>query len=321
MKTTNTLLFILLSTQLLAITPAKANFLERTKEKLQKAKEISKEKLIQLSDVAKDTYENTKGDLQDKLNNLEVTDSKIRITESVPNGAQYAFYLITHNSITEQISPFVIKDAQIDFDLGLRKGSGDYKIQLLATAGERSSNSYYPIKTINVTNNDIEDRQYLLPSLKVQSTDINIINLANEIIANSANDREKAQAIYHWISKNIAYDNDVYQRWLKQDPSALYGDNEDALNVLEVRKTTCNGYTNLYAALARAVGLKTQIIWGLGNNAKHAWNKVLIDDSWENVDTTWGAAYSKTPTPEIYLFTPENIFSKDHRNPVVQEDK
>ncbi len=327
MKTKHTLLLILLSTQMLAISPAKANFLDRAKEKLQKAKEVSKEKLGQLSEAAKETYENTKNDIKEKLDNvelpsskLEVKDSKIRITESVPSDTQFVFYTITYNSVTEQATPFMVTDTQIDFDLGLMKGNGDYKIEIYATKGERVGNGYSLVDTINVTNNDSEDKRYLLPSLKVQSTEQDIINLANEITANSATDREKAAALYHWIAENISYDYDIYERWLKQDPTALYGDTEDALNVLQARKATCNGYTNLFAALARSIGLKTQIIWGQGNNAKHAWNKVLVEGVWENIDTTWAAAYVKSSRPNLFLFTSEEDFNKDHKNPVVQEN-
>lgn len=330
MKTKHTLFLVLLSTQMLAITPAKANLLERAKEKLQKAKEISKEKLGQLSESAKETFDSTRSDLKERINNfelpstnqLEVDDSKVKISINLTNDIQYAYYTLTYNSVKEQSPVFSVKDSQIEFDMGLMKGAGNYKIEVFVTnQSERTSYNYKSIETINVTNSDSEDKKYLLPSLKVHSTHQIIIDLANEITANSQTDQEKVRDLYHWISKNINYNNDVYERWLKQDKDALYGDDEDALFVLETKQATCNGYTNLFASMARALGIKTQIIWGLGNTSKHAWNRVLIDESWVNVDTTWGAAYSKSATPEIYLFTEEATFSKDHRNPVVQENK
>jgi transglutaminase-like putative cysteine protease len=64
-----------------------------------------------------------------------------------------------------------------------------------------------------------------------------------------------------------------------------------ALQVLESRVGDCNEHTQLFVALARAVGLPARIAAGLayvdGKFYYHAWPEVLLAD-WVAVDPTFG---------------------------------
>lgn len=64
-----------------------------------------------------------------------------------------------------------------------------------------------------------------------------------------------------------------------------------ALHVLETRSGDCNEHTQLFVALARAVGLPARIAAGLafvdGKFYYHAWPEVLLND-WVAVDPTFG---------------------------------
>jgi transglutaminase-like putative cysteine protease len=64
---------------------------------------------------------------------------------------------------------------------------------------------------------------------------------------------------------------------------------------LSKRKGICYDFSTLYAAFARAVGLKTKVISGnLNNNNKniyHSWNEVYIKEleKWLSLDTSSGS--------------------------------
>lgn len=122
-------------------------------------------------------------------------------------------------------------------------------------------------------------------------TDVDAIAAA--ICIDMKTDRQKANAIYNWITHNIAY-----------DVNAMYklGNNEDdkVAKALKTKKAICGGYAELYTALCKSVGLSSVAIEGYAKDfifdngdemyiPRHAWNAVRIDGNWELVDATWGA--------------------------------
>lgn len=107
-------------------------------------------------------------------------------------------------------------------------------------------------------------------------------------------DRDKAWAVYIWLTENIAYDTEAYftQSKAKEifDPQVAF----------KKHHAICYGYTALYKLIGEKFGLKIEIVEG---NAKgfaykglreldeHAWNAVLLDGKWMLIDPTWGAGY------------------------------
>jgi transglutaminase-like putative cysteine protease len=65
----------------------------------------------------------------------------------------------------------------------------------------------------------------------------------------------------------------------------------NALRVLETKSGDCNEHTQLFVALARAIGIPARIAAGLvyldGKFYYHAWPEVLLTD-WTAVDPTFG---------------------------------
>ncbi|KAK3705158.1 hypothetical protein QZH41_003760 [Actinostola sp. cb2023] len=106
-------------------------------------------------------------------------------------------------------------------------------------------------------------------------------------------DRDKAYAIYKWLTLNIAYDVDgFFGRDSKKSCQA-----ED---VLTSKLSVCAGYANLFEAMGKAAGLDIQVISGYAKGyghqpgqriqgTNHAWNALRIDDQWYLSDATWGA--------------------------------
>ena len=108
-------------------------------------------------------------------------------------------------------------------------------------------------------------------------------------------DREKARAIFRWVTSRVSYDVSGY---LKGE----YGD-LSALGVLKSRSAVCSGYANLFEELAKQAGLEAVTIQGYGKgigygpgqpvqgSTNHSWNAVKIEGYYYLLDCTWGAGY------------------------------
>ena len=137
---------------------------------------------------------------------------------------------------------------------------------------------------------------YLGPSILVQSTSPEIIQLAQQLTAGKTTDAQKVKAVHDWVMDNIRYNVGQFQA-IEQGRGQ--GIAFDALTVLHTRSSICNGYSTLTAALLRAVGVRTKIVLGVGGpgaargtgscNANHAWNEVVVNGHWMSVDTTFDA--------------------------------
>ena len=129
---------------------------------------------------------------------------------------------------------------------------------------------------------------YRLPEYMVNSLDEDTANLALSITTGKVSDYEKIKAIHDWVAENIWYDVD----------SQITG----STHVLNTKRTVCYGYSNLTAALLRAVGIPAKVIAGFalgisgspadfydvsGTEGNHAWNEAYADGRWIILDTTW----------------------------------
>jgi hypothetical protein len=154
------------------------------------------------------------------------------------------------------------------------------------------------------------------------SAESSVESLAAYLIEPAKNDREKARAIFRWITENIDYNVEVL---FKAGNGAT--NSED---VLKSRKSACNGYSDLFLSLAREAGLQAERISGYGKGygympgtnfrgpANHAWNAVKINGSWYLMDSTWGAGYVSGGGKYVrrfddhFFMTPPNQFIFDH---------
>jgi len=149
-----------------------------------------------------------------------------------------------------------------------------------------------------------------------------VSDLARYLIANAGDEREKARAIFRWLTANIEYDTEGY---LKGD----YGDLTPE-GVLRSRKAVCSGYAGLFASLGEAAGLEVSMISGyskgygysqgdaLPSRPNHAWNAVKIEGRWLLLDATWGAGYLNDKRRFVrqlenhYFLTDPHRFIYDH---------
>lgn len=196
----------------------------------------------------------------------------------------------------------------IKSNLYFKNGAGTYKVQIFESSSKNQYDSYYFSSTFLITNKDQRDLSYLLPSTYVQSDNAEIIALANSITADSRSDMESLRKIHHYVATNVQYDWDSYK-------DGSYANKPfDALTTFKRARAVCAGYSNLYAALLRAVGIRARVINGLadiGNGMveKHAWNEVYIDNEWSSVDVTWDSTLNDN---NKYFLMPDALFAKDH---------
>lgn len=102
-------------------------------------------------------------------------------------------------------------------------------------------------------------------------------DLALEIIGNTTSTLEAIVKLTTWVNNHVEYEfnNDI----------------RTSKEVLEERKGACTEYANLYASLARSVGIPTRIVAGVTNTGtrwvRHAWAESLVGDTWVPVDPTY----------------------------------
>lgn len=221
---------------------------------------------------------------------------------------------VEFNGSSEQII-FNTKGSTFQKKFFLRQGPGKYTISFFETNGiEKYRSNYYKIDSITITNLDTRNLSYLLPTEEVQSDDSKIIDLAAQITADSNTENEKIKAIHDYVANLVTYDYDsLVDKKFEKNPM-------DAISILESPLTVCSGYSNLTAALLRAVNIRARIIHGkvVQSNGigDHAWNEVMVKGEWKSLDVTWDDV---TTLRYDYFLPDEATFQKDHRKEKVLE--
>ena len=172
--------------------------------------------------------------------------------------------------------------------------------------------------TLNYSYEEIDRHALNAPA----SAEASVESLAAYLIESAENDREKARAIFRWITENIDYNVEVF---FKGGTGAT-----NAEDVLKSRKSVCYGYSDIFLSLAREAGLEVVRISGYGKGygympgknfsglPNHAWNAVKINGSWYLMDSTWGAGYVSGEGKYVqkfddhYFMTPPTQFIYGH---------
>ena len=123
----------------------------------------------------------------------------------------------------------------------------------------------------------LRDTAYTHPEPLIQSTDVAIRAQAIRIIHRERDPRRAAELLNAWVHDSIR-------------PRVTFGV-PSAIQVLRDRTGDCNEHTQLFVALARAVGIPARVTAGLayvdGKFYYHAWPEILLND-WVAVDPTFG---------------------------------
>jgi hypothetical protein len=159
----------------------------------------------------------------------------------------------------------------------------------------------------------IEKRVFSIP----KSSESTVQTLANYLTVGLKTDRQKAYALYLWMTHSVAYDAVGLAKG-QESPSSSAG-------VLIHRKSVCAGYSTLFAALGKASGLKVIEVGGyakgfgfgwrnsLTEGDGHAWNAIFIGKKWHLIDSTWGAGhvsgkrFTRKFSPYYFLTPPRDL--------------
>lgn len=171
----------------------------------------------------------------------------------------------------------------------------------------------------------------------VQSILDEIQTLSDELCADCSNDYEKICTLANYVSSQISYDFDAKHNAVTFDVISIE-------NVLEKKRTTCAGFSNLFSILCNAQGLYCVNIRGSAVSSEdgvyydklddentvmnHEWTAVYYNDEsrWVYVDCTWDStntyqngefSYGSAPR-DTYLDIPVEELSKNHKAIIVE---
>lgn len=102
-----------------------------------------------------------------------------------------------------------------------------------------------------------------------------------EIVTEDMTDREKTEAVYAYITENVAYDFRYYSG--KNDmPFA----STVALGALRDHLAVCGGYSHAFETLLDLCGIENYTVSGVCHGEYHAWNYVILDGEGYYCDPT-----------------------------------
>lgn len=171
----------------------------------------------------------------------------------------------------------------------VRGGPGKYRLSMFETDPKDPRKNFIMKGQILVDVNYSID-PHLQPSEAVQSDDPTIIALAQQITQGATSQMDALTKVHDWVIANITYDFDLLNKMSQgQDGDMVYGEPISALLTLKNKKSICEGFAFLTAALLRAEHIPAQVIYGNTTHGEHAWNKAFVDNRWVILDTTWDA--------------------------------
>jgi hypothetical protein len=255
-------------------------------------------------------------DNPDSLKAVSVSDSRLQIVGTTPRPNLPVMITVHKLNADGSVQQGIVaiktgsSDAQgkIDLPAYLPYGASKYQIGVSYNPGSTSGATQTTIASFVAENKDAADKSFMFPSDSVQSDAPEVIALSKKIIsdANAQTDADRVKAIHDWVKNNISYDQSFLTNG---SPTAL-----DSLSVIKAGTGICYGYSELFAALARASGIPTKMVNGTVVDSagkqwpSHEWNEVQVDGHWQNVDTTWDRAFGTK-----YLYITPDMFSKDHQ--------
>ncbi len=116
---------------------------------------------------------------------------------------------------------------------------------------------------------------FLNPTSRINSKDPTVVALARQIAGADKDGRSVARKIGEWTYRNL--------KWKKVE--------SDTVDTLASREADCLEHSELYVAIARALGLPARVVTGAalsgGSFGAHAWVEVYLG-KWVELDPTWG---------------------------------
>ncbi len=131
-----------------------------------------------------------------------------------------------------------------------------------------------------VAASESEIRECLEESLKYPLSHEKVKSLAQKAVEGAGANREKAARLVDFVFKFITKE-------YRFEPHSIF-------EIIELRRGDCSEHSYLFSVLARCAGIPCRVVEGLaymGDGSPafggHAWNEVVLDGKWVQVDPTW----------------------------------
>ena len=175
-------------------------------------------------------------------------------------------------------------------DTLLRAWSGT-DLRLYARSGALNSDDWYiPLEYYTCTALSGEGRE---GSYMLQAMD-ELTALYDQLVDEDMTDYQKVKAIYEGVMARTDYNNTVFNKYQgNSDWDAMLSDPEFVLSqtwlgVVKGADVVCGGYSQAVSSLLDLAGIPNFVVTSYSSDMSHAWNKVLLDGKWYNLDATWG---------------------------------
>lgn len=200
----------------------------------------------------------------------------------------------------------VSRDTEYTYDLTgegwtaipLSEGDGKYTASVFE---QMEGTAYLPVLTVEI-NVELSNplSPFLRPNQQVDySTAPRTLARAVELTAECADDSERVEKIFRFVSQTLAYDNE-------QAESVQSGYIPDLDQVLERGKGICLDFAALMAAMVRSQSIPCRLAVGDAGSVYHAWVEVWDEGGavWTRYDPTFTASGKDTSgveyTPQFY---------------------
>ncbi len=121
----------------------------------------------------------------------------------------------------------------------------------------------------------------------------NAVLLIEKISNGKSNEKEKFDAIFSWVARNINYNINYFYTPSASSPKKIE-------QILKTKKTICLGYAQLMDTLCQLANIANVSVFGYAKDKyydvgdsifghNHAWNAVRLDGEWYVYDVTWSS--------------------------------
>lgn len=130
-----------------------------------------------------------------------------------------------------------------------------------------------------------------------------------------ATDEEKVLLIHDLICNKVNYNHAIVEDNIITQEEECVAFSQTAYSVFCMDETVCAGYSKAFSWVCNGVGIDNFCV----TSPTHAWNKVRVDGSWYNLDSTWND--DDTEVYYYYFMRDDDVFSgSSHAEEAVWEE-